>query len=282
MQENKEIKILSPKLDVVFQALFGEVGCERITKAFLETILKEEIKEIELNRNPILKREFKEDKLGILDIIVELDGKEQCDIELQIANRKNIIERILYYWSKLYSRQLKKGVDYENLEKTILILIADFEIEGIKEIEYHSSWKLIEEKGRKEILTNKLEIHIIELPKIQREKGKEDKLLDWLYFLENPNSERVEVVVKENKEIKEAKEKLVGLSEDERMQRIADLREKAILDEKAIYAKGIEDGIEEGEKNKQIEIAKKMLEENIPLEIIAKVTGLTKEQINQI
>lgn len=68
--------------------------------------------------------------------------------------------------------------------------------------------------------------------------------------------------MEESKEIKEAVEKLDSLSEDERMQRIADLREKAILDEKAIYAKGLDDGIKEGlEKGKQkekLEIAKKL------------------------
>ena len=51
------------------------------------------------------------------------------------------------------------------------------------------------------------------------------------------------------------------------MQRIADLREKAILDEKAIYAKGLDDGIKEGlEKGKQkekLEIAKKLKKERM-------------------
>ena len=32
-------KILSPKLDVVFQILFGEVGSENITKDFLNSII---------------------------------------------------------------------------------------------------------------------------------------------------------------------------------------------------------------------------------------------------
>ena len=53
------------------------------------------------------------------------------------------------------------------------------------------------------------------------------------------------VAVEYGTKIKEAVEKLDSLSEDERMQRIADLREKAILDEKAIYAKGLDDGIKE-------------------------------------
>ena len=48
----KNVKTLSPKLDVVFQALFGEVGNESITKGFLETILERKIDSIDLSRNP--------------------------------------------------------------------------------------------------------------------------------------------------------------------------------------------------------------------------------------
>ena len=69
-------------------------------------------------------------------------------------------------------------------------------------MEYHSSWKIIEERERKIILTNKLEIHIIELPKIKEKESKKDKLLDWLYFLENPESERIKEKMKENQELR--------------------------------------------------------------------------------
>lgn len=78
----------------------------------------------------------------------------------------------------------------------------------------------------------------------------------------------------ENKEIKEATEKLDSLSEDERMQRIADLRLKAIMDEKATYAKGLENG--------KLAVAKKMLELKISKETIAKATGLTMQEIENI
>ena len=257
-------KTLSPKLDVVFQALFGEVGSERITKNFLETILNKKIEKIDLSKNPILRREFKDDKLGVLDILAELDGKEKCNIEMQLVNSKSIIERILYYWSRLYSRQIKIGQDYNLLERTIIILITDFKIEGLEELEYHTTWKIIETEERKRILTEKLEIDIIELPK----------------------SRRVTEKMEESKEIKEAVEKLDNLSEDERMQRIADLREKAILDEKAIYAKGLDDGIKEGlEKGKQkekLEIAKKLKKEGMNTELIAEITGLKIKEIAEI
>ena len=256
MEKNKETKTLSPKLDVVFQALFGEIGNERITKGFLETILKRKIESIDLSKNPILRREFKDDKLGVLDILAELDGKEKCNIEMQLIDQSNIIERILYYWSRLYTRQIKIGEDYSLLEKTIVILITDFEVKNLKEMDYHSVWKIMDNKTGGKILTDKLEIDIIELPKIKGREKEKDKLLDWLYFLENPKSERVTEKMGENKEIKEATEKLDSLSEDERMQRIADLRLKAIMDEKAIYAKGLEDG----EKKREEELKERIEE----------------------
>ena len=283
----KNIKTLSPKLDVVFQALFGEVGNESITKGFLETILERKIDSIDLSKNPILRREFKDEKLGVLDIIAKLDKNEICNIELQIVDKKNIIERILYYWSRLYSRQIKSGEDYKILQKAIVILITDFKIENLEELDYHSRWKIMEDKqGKKIILTQKLEIDIIELPKIIGKEKEQDNLLDWLYFLENPKSERVTEKMKENENLKEAVKKLDNLSEDERMQRIADLRQKAIMDEKAIYEKGLEVGIEkgimEGSQKEKIEIAKKMLELKIDKETIAEATGLTEQEIEKI
>ena len=303
----KNIKTLSPKLDVVFQALFGEVGNESITKGFLETILERKIDSIDLSRNPILRREFKDEKLGVLDIIAKLDKDEICNIELQIVDKKNIIERILYYWSRLYSRQIKSGEDYKILQKAIVILITDFKIENLEELDYHSRWKIMEDKqGKKIILTQKLEIDIIELPKIIGKEKEQDNLLDWLYFLENPKSERVTEKMKENENLKEAVKKLDNLSEDEKMQRIADLRQKAIMDEKAIYEKGLEIGIEkgmkegmkegiqrgiekgiekgimEGSQKEKIEIAKKMLELKIDKETIAEATGLTEQEIEKI
>ena len=283
----KNIKTLSPKLDVVFQALFGEVGNESITKGFLETILERKIDSIDLSKNPILRREFKDEKLGVLDIIAKLDKNEICNIELQIVDKKNIIERILYYWSRLYSRQIKSGEDYKILQKAIVILITDFKIENLEELDYHSRWKIMEDKqGKKIILTQKLEIDIIELPKIIGKEKEQDNLLDWLYFLENPKSERVTEKMKENENLKEAVKKLDNLSEAEKMQRIADLRQKAIMDEKAIYEKGLEVGIEkgimEGSQKEKIEIAKKMLELKIDKETIAEATGLTEQEIEKI
>ena len=278
-KQNKKIKRYPPKMDIIFQAIFGEVGSENITKDFLEKILKRKIEKISLDKNPILRRELKDDKLGVLDIVTELDGKEKCNIEMQLIDKNNIIERMLYYWSKMYTRQIKAGDDYNKLEKTIVILIADFNIKGLEEVEYHSTWKIIETNSvKKLILTDKFELDIIELLKIKGRENEKDQLLDWLIFLENPESERVTRKMKENENLKEAVEKLDRISEDEKMQRIIELREKAIRDEHAIYAKGVDDGIEKG----IMKIAKSMLKKGMNVSDIIEITGLTKEEIEKL
>ena len=286
-QQNKKIRRYPPKMDIIFQAIFGEVGSENITKDFLEKILKRKIEKISLDKNPILRRELKDEKLGVLDIVTELDGKEKCNIEMQLIDKNNIIERMLYYWSKMYTKQIKAGDDYNKLEKTIVILIADFNIKGLEEVEYHSTWKIIETNSvKKLILTDKFELDIIELSKIKGRENEKDQLLDWLIFLENPESERVARKMEENENLKEAVEKLDRISEDEKMQRIIELREKAIRDEHAIYAKGVDDGIEKGitkgAKQEKLQIAENMLKEGTSIEFIEKVTGLTKEEIEKI
>ena len=135
-------------------------------------------------------------------------------------------------------------------------------------------------------MTDKFELDIIELSKIKGRENEKDQLLDWLVFLENPESERVTQKMKENENLKEAVEKLDRISEDEKMQRIIELREKAIRDEHAIYAKGVDNGIEEGKvkgaREKQIEIAKKLLKLKVEMEIIIETTGLTKEEIEKL
>ena len=188
---------------------------------------------------------------------------------------------MLYYWSRLYSRKIKKGGEYKELPKTIVILISNFRIKELGIEDYYTKWQIME-ATRKIVLTEKLELYIIEMPNIIGKEEKNDKLLDWLYFLENPKSERVEKNMGENKELKRAVKELNKISEDEKMQRIAELREKAILDEKAIYARGLDVGEEKGRELEKKEIAKKLLEEGISIERIVKITGLTEEEVNQI
>ena len=292
-QNNEKYNILSPKLDIVFQILFGEVGSEKITKDFLNSILDEEVYEVDLNQNIVLRRELPEDKMGIVDVLAKVNNNEYCNIEMQMIDKKNIVKRLLYYWARQYSRQLKKNKDYKDLKRTIIILIANFKIMHINDLPFHTRWKIIEEKDRKIVLTEDFELNIIELPKINglfRLTQKEKKLKEWLYFLENPESKEVSSYMKNNDSIKEAKNKLEEMSQDEKVRRLAELREKAILDEKEAeytgYCNGVEDGIkqgiEQGIEQNQKDVAKKLRDKGIDIHFIIEITGLSKEDIENL
>ena len=294
MQEIKQNKLYTPKLDIIFQVLFGEPDSQKITKDLLEKILGVKIGKVDLSKNPILRREFPKDKLGILDVVVEIDEKESCDLEMQVVENENIIKRILYYWGKLYTRNLKAGEDFGELKRTIVILIADFEVKGLEEQGYHSKWKIIEEKERKTILTNDLELHILEIPKIKVEGIEITDLIKWLKFKKKTKSKEVEGYMKENVAIKEANEKLDKMLEDEHLRKIAEWREMAIIEEnsmkKSAYRKGREEGEicgeargeARGKKLEKKETAKKLKELNVDINIIIQSTGLTKEEIEKL
>ena len=294
MQENQIIKstkdkktkhsILSPKLDVVFQILFGEVGSEEITKDLLSAILDEQINTIDLNQNIVLRRKNPKDKMGIVDVLAKINDNEYCNIEMQVSDDKDIIKRILYYWSKQYSKELQKGHPYMDLKRTINVLIANFKIDILKNLEFHTQWKIIEENGRKTVLTDDLELHIIELPKMRNNtaNGKDKKLVEWLSFLNNPESKEVANYMKNNESMKKAKEKLNTMSEDERIRRLAELREKAILDELEVKAYNYRKGKNEGLEQKNKEIAKKLKEKGLNIDFIIEITNLTKEEIEKL
>ena len=120
--KRKKDELLSPKKDFVFQVLFGEVGSEEITKSFLEAILKEKITKVDLSKNPILRRMNPEGKMGTMDVLAIIEDEIRIDVEMQIAEEKDIIQRLLYYWGRTYIRGIQKAERYEELDKTIAIL----------------------------------------------------------------------------------------------------------------------------------------------------------------
>ena len=109
-------------------------------------------------------------------------------------------------------------------------------------------------------------------------------------FLENPESNEVTGYMENNENMKKAKEKLHTMSEDETLRRLAELREKAILDENEAeytgYCKGKEAGLKEGKKlginQSNKEIAKKMKKLGYAPENIMEITNLSKEQIEKL
>ena len=135
-----------------------------------------------------------------------------------------------------------------------------------------------EETYGKIILTDVLELYIIDLSKI--EKYSESTSLDtWVKFISNSEDLNMENA---DESIKKAKEVLDEISEDEHEQYLAHLREKYIFERQGIEEAGFDKGLAQGSKNEKYEIAKKMKEDNESIEKIIKYTGLTKEEIEKL
>ena len=288
--ENKK-ELLKVTNDYVFRRIFGQKGNEDITRGFLKAVTKVEYNNIDLEDTPILERDLIENKMGILD--VKVVASKENNIEMQVTKSEYIAERILWYWSKLYAWSIEKGEGYNSTKKAICILIADFKLEKLKEIEkYHTKWNIREEEYKNIILTDRLELHIIELEKLERRNNKskeEEELLNWCKFIKFPEKVEESIIMK-NEEIKKAKEQLDKISQDKKERRLAELREKAIKDEMAIRdsgynegrKEGIEEGLKKGKKAEKKSIAQNMLEMKIDKKTISKVTGLTIDEIDNI
>ena len=197
-------KLLDPKIDYVFKRIFGHVGNEDITEEFISSIIRRKVSDLKLDNNPILEKDMLDDKIGILDIKAKIDNEINCDIEMQIVDRGNIEKRILYYWSKMYNGSIKSGKDYNELQKAMVILIADYEIDGLKEIKkYITKWNIREEEYSKIILTEVMEIYIIELPKFNKYQEKNEILNLWMKFIESPEVIKMEETTEKIKKAKE-------------------------------------------------------------------------------
>lgn len=286
-EQNKEFKLLKPKMDVVFQSLFNQEH-EDITKSFVEALLEEKINSIVINDSKELIREKPEEKLGILDLELDINNKEKVDVEIQLIKNDEVIPRLLVYWARLYTKQIHKGDPYTKAKKVVIIAIVDFEINITKELnKMETVWNFREKEKSEKVLTDLFEIRIISLKRAREayQKDKNSKKNQWVMFLEDSNSKEVKEIMENNEDVKKAVVTVRKMTEDEKLEKIAELREKAIKDEKAIYNTGIREGKElgreEGERRNKIEVIKRMLKDNIDIALIKKYADATDEEIDE-
>ena len=295
-----EKKLLKPRNDLVFQKLFGEQKNKEITGHLLSLILGKEVYNVDLdvNKQMIGKREGL--KTCILDIRAKFNDGEECNIELQVSPYKHMPDRMLQYWSMNYINKLERGEDYSKIKPTIAVLITCYKLDEIKEISrYHTRWSLREDKETDAILTDKFQIHVLEIPKVKDIEIQTDELAQWMSFINDPEDGRLEKMMYENnKYFKQARKELEYLSGDKDFQEIVEKRALALMDQEVqtrlAKEEGKEEGREEGRREGKtegisigiaqntVEMIKKLIQENMTNEVIKRVTGYKEEEIEKI
>ena len=276
--------LLNPQIDFVFKKIFGTEKNKPILINFLNAVIKPTtpIKDVEIKNNDIDK-DFIEDKFSRLDVKATTSNKEHINIEIQVKNEYNMIQRTLYYWSKMYSEQIQNRDNYSKLERTVCINILNFKY--LKNDKYHNAYRLKEITSNEE-LTDLQEIHFIELPKFNEIGNKEyvenvekmDALEKWLEFLVEPESNTVRQLELSNEEIKLAKSELYRLSMDSKEREQYNMRKKAIYDR----ISALENAEAKGKRESKLEVVKESLSQGLEISLISKITGLSKEEILKI
>ncbi|KAB2427386.1 Rpn family recombination-promoting nuclease/putative transposase [Bacillus thuringiensis] len=291
-------QLVNLRIDFAFKQLFGTSGNEDILIAFLNAMLQGSLESpiVSLQlEDPHLHREHEEDKLSILDISATLDTGTKVNVEIQLNNNHDMIKRSLYYWGRLYTSQLQKGMPYSSLHKTITINLLNFAM--FPEYEAFHTTGILWNQQQQKVLSSDIEVHIVEIPKLMQQWHNEqvnpweDSFVRWLLLLPANEDEQLtqtleDIAMNQDPILQKAMNKWERMSQDSSFRQAYEAREKVLMDEAAKFAharnEGKKEGIQEGVQQGKIQMIKGMHELGVPIETIAKASKLSIEEVELI
>ena len=235
---------------------------------------------------PFNYKENNEDKETIVDVKCITQNGTVVIIEIQLQGNSKFPERILYYWASNYSKLLKHGEKYDALTPVISINMLDFNLDDNDSI--HSCY-MIYDTVNKRLLTDHLQIHIIELKKFKYNLLKQD-LNCWLKFFTMKDKDNKEEImselVKEKPIMEEVHRKYNNFIKDRLMMNEYDKRQAYLYGNQIMLEEerrlGIEEGIKKGIEQEKCSLAKSMKSKNMDIELISELTGLSIEEIENL
>ena len=284
---NNDNFIMLPTVDFCFKELMKN---PKVRKGFVGAILGKDPKKIQKTTlvPTDLQKESEDDKLGILDVLVELDNGDKMNMEMQVPYFEFWTNRVLFYVSKVYSSQIKKGDDYDQLRKCIHVSILDFVHFPQDQRCYRKIVLCDEETG--EQYTDLMELHILELRKLPSQDQNEGGIIRWMRFLGGKKREEFEDMAKKDEYIEAAYDELKRLSLDEQKRLEYELREKAIRDHNSLMKsaqrlgqkRGEEIGEERGERLALKRLVAKKMEKGMSQDEIAELLELEPDVVKEL
>ena len=282
--------------DCFVRYFFTDKGGEKVLLDFINAVMisadMKTFKAVEILNPFNLKRNYK-DKETIVDVKCITKNGTVVIIEVQLSGNSRFPERILYYWAANYSKLLKKGEEYEDLTPVISINLLNFNLNK-NDKNVHSCYMIYDTKN-KNLLTDHLQIHIIELkkfkfgvcPPLAKDNNLSKDLNYWLgFFTTNNMEEYMSEIVKEKPIMEEAHKRYnnfirsrLMMSEYEKKE-IYQYDKQITLEEKR--REGIKEGIKKGRLAEQISMATAMKKDGADINLISKYTGLTIKEIEKL
>ena len=288
--KNKPFNALN---DCFVRYFFTDKGGEKVLLDFINAVMisadMKTFKAVEILNPFNLKSNYK-DKETIVDVKCITKNGTVVIIEVQLSGNSRFPERILYYWAMNYSKLLKKGEQYEELNPVISINLLNFNLNK-KGNNVHSCYMIYDTKNSR-LLTDHLQIHMIELKKFKFKDNNLPKDLNcWLGFFTTNNMEAyMSEIVKEKPIMEEAHKRYnnfirnqLMMSEYEKKEIYQYGKQIMLAEERRIGRReGKIEGKLEGIKERNYTIAKDMKSKNMDIKLISEITGLTIEEIRKL
>ena len=303
-----ETTLLDIQSDYIFKRVFGVEKNKKLLISLINSILRGNptVTDLEI-RNTEISKIVKNNLTIYLDIKAEINPQEFVDIEIQVRNTGEIMERAVQYLAEILTLNCRKLTEKEKeagqrqtykYPKVIGIWIMGENVTDRKDAVNEACVAFPPtERDEYQIITDKLRIFFVELQKFHPKHVDRKNMLDvWMAFLKNPLDDDIQDVP----EVKEALDTLKEISADKDEREIYYLRqhtefgylseknvavqkerEKAEKEKKELVEKAQkrEKQLEEKAKAEKIESAKKMLADGLPLELVSKYSGLSVEEI---
>ncbi len=312
---DKAEKYVNPFTDFGFKRIFGEEPNKNLLLDFLNELLRDEqgnITELTYLKNEQIGN-TQLDRKAIFDLYCTNERGEKFIVELQKTKQKFFKDRALYYATFPIQEQAKKSSFWDfKLEKVYTIAILDFEFDEDKDFpnKYRYDVKLQDIETNK-IFSDKLNFIYLEMPKFNKSLDELQTHFDkWLYVIKNLHKlegvpqelqEKVFLQVFQTAEIAKFNQQEFLAYEDS-LKYFRDLQNSLDTAQEKGFVRGVEQGIQRGIKQgiqkgmeqgikqgmeqgiqmRNLEIAKQALAEGLDLETVAKLTGVTVEQLKTL
>lgn len=285
-------KFLDPKNDVAFRRIFGSEKNKDILIHFINDVLElkdgDRIKEVTF-LSTIQIPEIAAKKQSVIDVLCKDENGVQLIVEMQVSPQAGFEKRAQYYAAKAYSRQLNKGKEegarYIDLKAVIFIAISNNIIFPDKV--FYKSDHIILDKDTYAHDLKDFSFTFIELPKF---KITDINLLTniiekWCYFFKHADETSeadLRKLIGSDNVIERAYEELNQFNWTEEELFIYEQETKRIMDNIAAEEYKLEQAKSEGKAERNIEIAKNLLSQNIDINTISTATGLSIADIEKI
>ena len=243
-----------------------------------------EIERSELEKNGIM------NKSTTCDFVVKVDSGFKIDVEINTRKTIGLNERNFLFVSRLYSNMIPRGTKYKDLSN---YKVAQININGFGSY----SDKVLTKVMLMDLDTNiptieSIIIYNFDIAKCfnmyyNKEKSNiDDKLVRWGMLLWTEDISNIANIIGDDLMSKEDKEKFIEVAEELNVRYKNFTKEQLEQHEEFKLAaereSGKEEGLEQGFELGIEHAVKKMLAENLDIELISKITELTKEEIMKI